>query len=270
MFQKFSLPIGVKLQSASCRRELGLDTVAVWSDVDRNALHVRYANEAYNIGPAPARESYLRIDRIIDVALRAKADAIHPGYGFLAENYQFARACMEAGITFIGPSPEAIRTLGNKIQARRIVSKEGVPVVPGTYEALRDDEIVAKANEIGFPLFIKAAEGGGGKGIRRVESAEELPGAIARARSEAESSFGDATIYIEKVIEPARHIEFQILADAKGNVIHLGERECSIQRRHQKLLEESPSPVLNDDLRDKMGKAAVKAAKAAGYVNAVR
>lgn len=249
-------------------RELGLDTVAVWSDVDRNALHVRYASEAYNIGPAPARESYLRIDRIIDVALRAKADAIHPGYGFLAENHQFARACIEAGITFIGPSPDAIRTLGNKIQARRIVSKEGVPVVPGTYEPLRDDEMVAKANELGFPLFIKAAEGGGGKGIRRVESAEEMPSAIARARSEAESSFGDATIYLEKVIEPARHIEFQILADAKGNVIHLGERECSIQRRHQKLFEESPSPILNDDLRDKMGKAAVKATKAAGYVNA--
>ncbi len=270
MFQKVLVAnrgeIAVRILRAC--RELGLETVAVWSDVDRNALHVRYADEAFNIGPAPARESYLRIDRIIDVALRAKADAIHPGYGFLAENYHFARACTEAGITFVGPPPEAIRTLGNKIEARRIVAKEGVPVVPGSYEPLRDDEMIIKAEELGYPLFIKAAEGGGGKGIRRVESAEELPGAIERARSEAESSFGDATVYLEKVIEPARHIEFQILADAKGNVIHLGERECSIQRRHQKLLEESPSPALNDDLRDKMGKAAVKAAKAAGYVNA--
>lgn len=249
-------------------RELGLETVAIWSDVDRNALHVRYADEAYNIGPAPARESYLRTDRIIDVAIRAKADAIHPGYGFLAENDRFARACAEAGITFIGPPPEVIRAMGNKIEARRTVSKQGVPVIPGTYEPVRDDEMLAAAGEVGYPLFIKAAEGGGGMGIRRIDAPEELPGALARARSEAESAFGDASVYLEKIIENARHIEFQILADTRGNVIHLGERECSIQRRHQKLVEEAPSPALNKGLRRKMGKAAVRAAKAADYVNA--
>ena len=249
-------------------RELGLESVAVWSDVDRNALHVRYADEAYCIGPAPARESYLRIDRIIDVAIRAKVDAIHPGYGFLAENDRFARACIEAGIVFVGPPPEVIRAMGDKIEARRTVSKQGVPVVPGTYEPLRDDDMLAAANQIGFPLFIKAAAGGGGKGMRRVDQPDELAGAIARARSEAESAFGDATVYLEKIVEHARHVEFQILADARGNVIHLGERECSIQRRHQKLVEESPSIALDDKLREKMGKAAVAAAKAANYVNA--
>ncbi|MGE5262417.1 MAG: acetyl-CoA carboxylase biotin carboxylase subunit [Acidobacteriota bacterium] len=249
-------------------RELGLETVAIWSEVDRNALHVRYADEAYCIGPAPARDSYLRTDRIIDVAIRAKADAIHPGYGFLAENEHFARACAQAGICFIGPPEPVILAMGNKIEARQAVSRQGVPVVPGTYEALRDEEILSAAEKIGYPLFVKAAAGGGGKGIRRVEKEEELPGAIARARSEAESAFGDGTVYIEKIISPARHIEFQILADTRGNIIHLGERECSIQRRHQKLVEESPSVALDHDLRDKMGKAAVKAAKAANYVNA--
>jgi acetyl-CoA carboxylase biotin carboxylase subunit len=249
-------------------RELGLETVTVWSDVDRNALHVRYADEAYCIGPAPARESYLRIDRVIDVAIRARADAIHPGYGFLAESDHFARACAEAGIAFVGPPPQVINAMGNKIEARRTVSKQGVPVIPGTYEPLRDDEMLPAANEVGYPLFVKAAAGGGGKGMRRVDSADELPSAIARAHSEAESAFGDGTLYLEKIIEHARHIEFQVLADTRGNVVHLGERECSIQRRHQKLVEESPSPALDDDLRDKMGKAAVKAAKAANYVNA--
>jgi acetyl-CoA carboxylase biotin carboxylase subunit len=249
-------------------RELGLETVAVWSDVDRNALHVRYADEAYNIGPAPARESYLRIDRIIDVALRAKADAIHPGYGFLAENDRFAKACAEAGIVFIGPPADVIQAMGDKIQARLTVSKQGVPVVPGTYEALRDEEMIAQAEKIGYPLMVKAAAGGGGKGMRRVDRVEDLTGAIVRARSEAESAFGDATVYIEKVIEHARHVEIQILADGKGDAIYLGERECSIQRRHQKLVEESPSPIVDDDLREKMGKAAVRAAKAANYSNA--
>ncbi|MBI5301224.1 MAG: acetyl-CoA carboxylase biotin carboxylase subunit [Chloroflexi bacterium] len=249
-------------------RELGLSTVAVYSDVDRNALHVRYADEAYSIGPAPARESYLRIDRIIDAAIRAKVDAIHPGYGFLAENDHFARACAEAGITFVGPSPDSIRAMGNKIEARRMVAKQHVPVVPGIFDALRDDEMVAAAQKIGFPVMIKAAEGGGGKGMRRVERVEDLPGAIARARSEAQSAFGDATVYIEKIIENARHIEFQILADARGNTVHLGERECSIQRRHQKLVEESPSPALDNNLRKKMGKDAVRAAQAAKYMNA--
>jgi acetyl-CoA carboxylase, biotin carboxylase subunit len=249
-------------------RELGLETVAIYSDVDRNALHVRYADEAYCIGPAPARESYLRIDRIIDAAIRARADAIHPGYGFLAENEEFAKACGEAGITFIGPPEPVIREMGNKIAARRAVAKQGVAVIPGTYEPLRDDEILKVSNEIGFPLFIKAAAGGGGKGIRRVEDPREMPSAIARARSEAEAAFGDGTVYIEKIISPARHIEFQVFADTRGNAIHLGERECSIQRRHQKLLEESPSLALDDELRDKMGRAAIKAIRAADYSNA--
>ncbi|MCI0477368.1 MAG: ATP-grasp domain-containing protein, partial [Anaerolineales bacterium] len=249
-------------------RELGLQTVAVYSEVDRNALHVRYADEAYCIGPASARESYLRIDRIIDVAIRAKAEAIHPGYGFLAENDDFARACTEAGIVFIGPPAAAMQAMGDKIQARRTVSKQGVPVVPGTYDPLRDDEMIAAANQVGFPLFVKAAAGGGGKGMRRVEKIEELANAITRARSEAESAFGDGTVYLERIVKPARHIEFQILADARGNVIHLGERECSIQRRHQKMVEESPSVALDEKLREKMGKAAIAAVKAAGYVNA--
>jgi acetyl-CoA carboxylase, biotin carboxylase subunit len=249
-------------------RELGLESVAVWSEVDRNALHVRYADEAYCIGPAPALESYLRIDRIIDVAIRAKVDAIHPGYGFLAENDRFARACTEAGIVFIGPPASVINAMGNKIEARRAVSKQGVPVVPGTYDPLRDDEMIDAAEKVGYPVMIKAAAGGGGKGMRRVDRAEDLPGAIARARSEAEAAFGDGTVYLEKIVENARHVEFQILADARGNVIHLGERECSIQRRHQKLVEESPSVALDDKLREKMGKAAVAAAKAANYVNA--
>jgi len=249
-------------------RELGLHTVAVYSEVDHNALHVRYADEAYCIGPAPARESYLRIDRIIDVAIRAKAEAIHPGYGFLAENDHFARACAEAGIVFIGPPPQAMQAMGDKIEARRTVSKQGVPVVPGTYEPLRDDEMIAAANQVGFPLFVKASAGGGGKGMRRVEKIEELGNAITRARSEAESAFGDGTLYLERIVKPARHIEFQILADTRGNVIHLGERECSIQRRHQKMVEESPSVALDDKLREKMGRAAVAVAKAAGYVNA--
>ncbi len=249
-------------------RELGLATVAIYSEADRNSLHVRFADEAYLVGPAPARESYLRIDKIVDIAIRAKAEAIHPGYGFLAENDQFASACGEAGITFIGPTPSIIRNMGNKIEARRVVSKQGVPVIPGTYEPLRDDDMISAAEQVGFPLFVKAAEGGGGKGMRRVDSPKELPGAIARARSEAESAFGDATVYLEKIIEHARHVEFQILADLHGNVIHLGERECSIQRRHQKLVEESPSPALTPDLRHQIGQAAVRAAQAAGYVNA--
>ncbi len=249
-------------------RELGLATVAVYSEVDRNALHVRYADEAYCIGPAPARESYLRMDRILDVATRAKVDAIHPGYGFLAENNHFARATAAAGIVFVGPPPAAMEAMGDKIQSRRTVSKQGVPVIPGTYEALRDDDMLAAANQVGFPLFVKASAGGGGKGMRRVNAPEELATAITRARSEAEASFGDGTVYLERIVENARHVEVQILADGRGNVIHLGERECSIQRRHQKLLEESPSVALDDELRARMGAAAVNAARAANYVNA--
>jgi len=249
-------------------KELGVETVAVYSDADRDALHVRYADEAYNIGPAPARESYLRIDKIIEVALRAKADAIHPGYGFLAENAQFARAVTAADIDFIGPSASAIQAMGNKVEARKLAQKVGAPVVPGVYDTMSDDAIMAVANEIGYPVMIKAAAGGGGKGMRRVDRQEDLASGLARAHSEAAAAFGDDSVYIEKALTGVRHVEFQILGDGKGNVIHLGERECSLQRRHQKLVEEAPSVALDENLRARMGAAAVKIAKAANYVNA--
>jgi len=253
-------------------RELGIETVAVFSEADRNAMHVRYADEAYLIGPAPSRDSYLRIDKILDVAKRSGADAVHPGYGFLAEREEFAGACEEAGITFIGPKPSAIAAMGDKAVARATVTRAGVPVVPGTEGegALRDDEIVAVAPHIGFPLLIKATAGGGGKGMREAHNPEELPSALAAARREAEAAFGDGNVYLEKLVTGARHIEIQIMADTHGNVVHLGERECSIQRRHQKVLEESPSPFVNDDedLRRRMGEVACRAAAAVGYVNA--
>jgi len=248
--------------------ERGLATVAVYSEADRTALHVRYADEAYYIGPAPSRESYLRIDKIIDVAKKARATAIHPGYGFLAENPAFARACAEAGIVFIGPPPEAMVAMGDKVIARQTVKAAGVPVVPGTEEGISDEQALAAANQLGFPLLIKAAAGGGGKGMRVVRNPDELARALGAARREAMGAFGDDRIYLEKLIENARHIEFQILADHHGNTIHLGERECSIQRRHQKLIEEAPSVALNEGLRQKMGELAVKAAQAVGYVNA--
>ncbi|MGB8648270.1 MAG: acetyl-CoA carboxylase biotin carboxylase subunit [Anaerolineae bacterium] len=250
-------------------RELGVETVAVFSDADRNALHVRYADEAYNIGPAPARDSYLRIDKLIEVAKRAGADAIHPGYGFLAENPNFARATVAAGITFVGPSGDVIEMLGGKVAARRLAQKANVPTVPGAYDVLPDAELIALAQErIGFPVMVKAVAGGGGKGMRLANTPDELPGALARAHSEAEAAFGDGRVYIERALTSVRHIEIQILADNKGNVIYLGERECSIQRRHQKLIEESPSPVLDASLRKRMGEAAVRLAREAGYVNA--
>jgi len=229
-------------------RELGIGTVAVFSEADRNALHVRYADEAYLLGPAPSRDSYLRADKIFEVAKKSGADAIHPGYGFLAEREDFAAKCDDLGIKFIGPKPSSIAAMGDKGKARATVIKAGVPVVPGTEDVgnMTDDDLLRIAPSIGFPLLIKATAGGGGKGMREVKNLEEMPTLLASARREAESSFGDGNVYLEKLIEGARHIEFQIMADSFGNVIHLGERECSIQRRHQKLLEEAPSSFLDD------------------------
>jgi acetyl-CoA carboxylase biotin carboxylase subunit len=251
-------------------RELGLETVAVFSEADRNALHVRYADEAYLLGPAPSRESYLRADKILEIAKKSGANAIHPGYGFLAEREDFASKCADMGVTFIGPKPSSIAAMGDKAEARATVIKAGVPVVPGTEDVgnMTNDDLLRIAPTIGFPLLIKATAGGGGKGMREVRSLEEMPTLLASARREAESAFGDGNVYLEKLVEGARHIEFQIMADTFGNVIHLGERECSIQRRHQKLLEEAPSPFLDDELRQKMGDVAVRAAKSVDYVNA--
>lgn len=253
-------------------RELGIQTVAVYSDADRQALHVRYADEAYRLGPAPSRESYLCGDKIIEIACESGANAIHPGYGFLAERADFAQACLDEDLAFIGPKPSSIAAMGDKGVARATVSAAGVPVVPGTEGegALRDDELLTLGPQIGFPLLIKATAGGGGKGMREVRSQEEMSGLIAAARREAEAAFGDGNVYLEKLVEGARHIEIQVLADTQGNTIYLGERECSLQRRHQKLLEEAPSPFVADDedLRRKMGEVAVRAAQAVGYVNA--
>jgi acetyl-CoA carboxylase biotin carboxylase subunit len=248
--------------------ERGIATVAVFSEADRTALHVRYATEAYLIGPAPSRESYLRIDKIIDVARKSGADAIHPGYGFLSERAEFAAACRDAGITFIGPSPEAIEAMGDKITARETVRKRNVPLVPGSDRGLNDEGLIAAASEIGFPLMIKAAAGGGGKGMRAVYDAGALEGAIGAARREAMAAFGNDEVYLEKLVTNARHIEIQILADSHGNTISLGERECSIQRRHQKLIEEAPSVAIDEKLRTEMGQVAIAAAESVGYVNA--
>ncbi len=251
-------------------RELGLHTVAVYSEADRAALHVRYAEEAYLLGPPPARDSYLRGDKIIEIAKRCGAGAIHPGYGFLAEREDFARQVEEAGLVFIGPRPSAIAAMGDKAVARATVTAAGVPVVPGTEGVgnLSDEELLRLAPEIGFPLLIKATAGGGGKGMRQVDDLQQMPGLIQAARREAEAAFGDGNVYLEKLLVGARHIEIQILADSHGNVIHLNERECSLQRRHQKLLEEAPSPFMDEELRRQMGEVACKAAQAVDYLNA--
>ncbi len=250
-------------------RELGIATVAVYSEADRAALHVRLADEAQPIGPAPSRESYLRIDRVLEAARASGAEAVHPGYGFLAENPKFARACEQSGVVFIGPRSETIALMGEKTSARREAVAAGVPVVPGTLEPLADDGLLEReAERIGYPVMLKAAAGGGGKGLRLVPSARELASALARARSEAQSAFGDGRVYLEKAIPGARHVEIQVLADRQGQVVHLFERECSIQRRHQKLIEESPSPLLTPALRERMGALAVALARRVGYLNA--
>ncbi|MGH3105137.1 MAG: acetyl/propionyl/methylcrotonyl-CoA carboxylase subunit alpha [Gaiellaceae bacterium] len=250
-------------------RELGIGCVAVYSEPDRAAQHVAYADEAYGIGGAAPAESYLNGTRVIETALRAGAEAVHPGYGFLAENAGFARACEEAGLVWIGPPPEAIEAMGSKIAARERMQAAGVPIVPGTTEPLASADGLARlGDELGWPLAIKASAGGGGKGLKVVRGPEEAERAYESARREGEAYFSDATVYIERYLEDPRHVEVQILADAHGNVVHLGERDCTIQRRHQKLVEETPSPAVDDELRQRIGRIAVDAARAVGYRSA--
>ena len=250
-------------------RDLSIAGVAVYSDVDRAALHVRMADEAYAIGPAPSRESYLRIDKLMEVAQRSGCDALHPGYGFLAENPDLPRACAEAGIAFVGPSADAMERLGSKTAARELAFRAGVPMVPGVREPIPQlDEARRIAGEIGYPVLLKAVSGGGGKGMRLVPSASELAAAWRDAASEALNAFGDARVYLEKYLDRPRHIEIQIFADSHGNIVYLGERECSVQRRHQKVIEEAPSPFMTPELRRAMGEAAVRLAREAGYTNA--
>jgi 3-methylcrotonyl-CoA carboxylase alpha subunit len=259
----------IAVRIARACRELSITSVAVYSEVDRSALHVRACDEAYLIGTAPASESYLRGDVIIDVARQAACDAIHPGFGFLAENASFAQAVMQAGLTWVGPSPEAIRIMGSKIEAKKIATQAGVPVVPGYFG---DDQspanLAIEADKIGYPVLIKASAGGGGKGMRVVADASDLREGLDAAQREAFAAFGDSTVMLEKYLSEPRHIEVQVLGDAQGHVIHLGERECSIQRRHQKVMEESPSPVVTPEMRERITRAAVALAKAAGYSNA--
>lgn len=258
----------IAIRALRACRELGIEGVAVYSDADRQSMHVRYADQAYHIGPSPASDSYLRIDRIMEVARRAGVDAIHPGYGFLAENAEFAQACREAGITFVGPPPEAMRLMGDKVAARQFLANSGIPLVPGTDQITDPDEAIRAARAIGYPVLVKAAAGGGGRGIRQVNSEEELARTLLTASSEAASAFGNGGVYIEKFLQPVRHIEVQIIADSHGNIVSLGERECTIQRRHQKMIEECPSPVVDPRLRDRLNWAAITAARVARYENA--
>ena len=247
-------------------RELGIGAVAVYSEADRGSLHVALADEAYLVGPSAPGESYLQQERVLDAARRAGAEAIHPGYGFLAENPSFARAVENAGLTWIGPPPEAIEAMGSKVTARRLMEAAGVPVIPGTTEPVESvAEVLALGEEHGWPLAIKASAGGGGKGLRVVGSPEEAERALAAAQREGESYFADATVYVERFLEDPRHVEVQVLADGYGNVVHLGERDCTIQRRHQKLVEETPSPAVGPELRERIGAIAVDAARAVGY-----
>ncbi len=250
-------------------RELGVETVAVYSEADRESLHVRFADDDVCIGPAPARESYLRIPRLIAAAEITGADAIHPGYGFLAENAEFAETCAASGIAFIGPTPQQIRTMGDKAAARAAMIANDVPVVPGSPGPVEDvDDALKIAEGMGFPVIIKAAAGGGGKGMRVARDSDDFARSFQLARSEALSAFGNGSVYVEKYLERPRHVEFQVFGDTHGNVIHLGERDCSVQRRHQKLVEEAPCPVMTPELRAKMGAAAVKGARAINYVGA--
>jgi len=246
-------------------REMGIRTVAVFSEADRAALHVRMADEAYCIGPAPARESYLVVEKLLDVCRRSGADAVHPGYGFLSENAEAARAFEAAGVTFIGPRPESIVSMGSKTAAREVAIAAGCPVVPGIQETMSDADLLVAATKIGFPVMLKAAMGGGGKGMRLVHKPEEFASSLARARGEALSSFGDDSVYVEKAIVQPRHIEIQIFSDAHGNHVYLHERECSVQRRHQKVIEEAPSPHVTPEMRKAMGEAALKVARAVNY-----
>lgn len=250
-------------------REMGIETVAVYSEADAEALHTQLADEAVCIGPAPSKDSYLNMEQIISATIVSGADAIHPGFGFLSENSKFVELCEQCHITFIGPNSDVIRKMGHKAEARNTMIQAGVPVIPGSKEPIYDAKTGAKiAEEIGYPVIVKAALGGGGKGMRVAHNADEFETSFQTAQKEAEMAFADGTMYIEHFVQHPRHIEFQILADSYGNVIHLGERDCSIQRNHQKMIEESPSIALSEELREKMGEAAVRAAKAAGYVNA--
>ncbi|MBZ0268965.1 acetyl-CoA carboxylase biotin carboxylase subunit [bacterium] len=249
-------------------REMGITSTAVYSEADRKALHVLLADEAVSIGPPPAAESYLRADRILDAAKRVGAQAIHPGYGFLSENADFAAACRDAGIAFVGPTPEAILAMGDKALAKEAVSKAGVPVVPGSLGPVTDAEAKKLAKEMGYPVLLKAARGGGGKGMRAVHAEKELDAALRLVRGEAASSFGSDDLLVEKLVANPRHVEAQILADTHGRTVFVGERECSVQRRHQKVIEEAPSPSLGDERRTEFGAVAVKAAESVGYVNA--
>jgi acetyl-CoA carboxylase, biotin carboxylase subunit len=259
----------IAVRIARACRELDIETVAVYSEADRDSLHVKYADHAYLIGPAPSTQSYLAIDRIIDVCKKSRAEAVHPGYGFLAESAAFSQRCKDAGIVFIGPSAQVIDQMGDKVKARQIMKAAGVPVVPGSDGILTSEEEVVKTIEsIGYPCMLKAVAGGGGKGLRLVRSRREVPSAYRAVGSEAASSFGDSRLYVEKFIESPRHVEIQILADNYGHVIHLYDRECSIQRRHQKVIEEAPSPGLDDRTRRRIGRIAIQGARAVGYVGA--